>query len=422
MFVDEVKMKLIAGKGGDGCTSFRREKYVAMGGPDGGNGGKGADIIFKVDNGLKTLLDLKYKSIIKAPKGNNGEGQRRRGANAESVVIKVPSGTMVYDDDTHELIADLIEEGEEAIIAHGGRGGRGNASFATHDNTAPKESELGEPGETKFIKVDLRLIADVGLVGLPSVGKSTLLGAVTASKPKIAEYHFTTLSPNLGVVKVRDGRTFVLADLPGLIEGASEGVGLGDKFLKHASRTRIIVHVVDMGALEGRNPIEDYELIRKELVKYSSDIADKKEIIVANKMDMPDAKENLELFKKKYPDKEIYEISALTRQGLDNLMTSIANEIDKLPKVEFKSKNDDEEFKIKFEEKPPFTISREDGVWVLKGDEVEKLFKMTRFNEDESVQRFARKLKGMGVDSALERMGAKKGDEVVILDYVFEWR
>ncbi len=421
MFVDEVKMKLIAGKGGDGCTSFRREKYVAMGGPDGGNGGKGADIIFKVDNGLKTLLDLKYRSIIKAPKGNNGEGQRRRGANAEPVVIKVPSGTMVYDD-TNELIADLIEEGEEAIIAHGGRGGRGNASFATHDNTAPKESELGEPGETKFIKVDLRLIADVGLVGLPSVGKSTLLGAVTASKPKIAEYHFTTLSPNLGVVKVRDGRTFVLADLPGLIEGASEGVGLGDKFLKHASRTRIIVHVVDMGALEGRNPIEDYELIRKELVKYSSDIADKKEIIVANKMDMPDAKENLELFKKKYPDKEIYEISALTRQGLDNLMTSIANEIDKLPKVEFKSKNDDEEFKIKFEEKPPFTISREDGVWVLKGDEIEKLFKMTRFNEDESVQRFARKLKGMGVDSALERMGAKKGDEVVILDYVFEWR
>ena len=250
MFVDEVVIKVIAGKGGDGCTSFRREKCVPLGGPDGANGGKGADIIFEVDPGLKTLIDLRYSKIIKGDKGINGKGSNRTGANAEDVIIKVPQGTTVFDQDTGLVIADLINIDDKAIIAHGGRGGRGNKAFATHNNTAPKLSEYGEPGEERLIKCELRMIADVGLVGMPSVGKSTLLSVISASKPKIAEYHFTTLTPNLGVVKLKDYRSFIVADLPGLIEGASEGTGLGHKFLKHAMRTRVLAHVIDMGSFD----------------------------------------------------------------------------------------------------------------------------------------------------------------------------
>ena len=423
MFIDEVKMKLVAGKGGDGCTSFRREKYVPMGGPDGGSGGKGGDIVFLVDDSLTTLIDLKFHKIMKADKGENGKGKNMRGKNAPDVIIKVPAGTTIYDEDTGLVLADLTKNGESVVVAHGGRGGRGNTAFATHEKPAPSFSELGEPGEIRYIKCELKVIADVGLVGMPSVGKSTLLASVSSANPKIAAYHFTTLSPNLGVVTLKDRRTFILADLPGMIEGASEGVGLGTKFLKHASRTRILAHVIDMAGTEGRDPIKDYEIIRKEIVSYSDALAKKKEIVVANKMDMPEFEENLKKFKERYPDKEIFPISAMNHEGLEPLLTHLRDVLDKIGEEKLYQ---DEEYEstivYKFQNEKPYTITKEDGIWVLKGEEIEKLFKMTRFTEDEAVTRFARKLKGMGIDDELERLGAKPGDEVQILDYIFEWK
>ena len=407
MFVDELTIKVIAGKGGDGCTSFRREKYVPMGGPDGGNGGKGADIIFKVDEGLKTLIDLRYQKIIKGDKGVNGKGSNRNGANAEDIVIKVPAGTTVIDMDTNLVIADLTKNGEEVIVAHGGRGGRGNKAFATHADNAPKMSEYGEPGEERYLKCELKVLADVGLVGLPSVGKSTLLSVISSSKPKIAAYHFTTLNPNLGVVKLKDHRSFVIADLPGLIEGASEGAGLGHKFLKHASRTRIIAHIIDMGGYEGRNPIEDYEIIRNELEKYSKKLSNKKEVA----------------FKKKYPKIDIYPISALNNIGIEEAMEKLADTLDTIKE---ESIYNDDEFEshiiYKFKNEKPYTITNDNGIWVIKGEEIEKLFKMTKFTEDESIVRFGRKLKGMGVEEALEEAGAVRGDDVQILDYIFTFK
>lgn len=423
MFADEVKMKLIAGKGGDGCTSFRREKYIPMGGPDGGSGGNGGSIIFLVDEGLKTLIDLKFHKIMKAEKGENGRGKNKRGANAEDIVVKVPAGTTVYDDDTGLVIADLTKNGESVVVAHGGRGGRGNTSFATHERPAPEFSELGEPGEIRFIKCELKLIADVGLVGMPSVGKSTLLGSVSKATPKIAAYHFTTLSPNLGVVELESQRNFILADLPGMIEGASNGVGLGDQFLRHASRTRILAHVIDMAGTEGRNPIEDYEIIRKELVCYSDALAKKKEVIVANKSDAIGFEENFKLFKEKYPDKDIFAVSALTSNGLTPLMNYLMDTLETLAEEKLYQEEDYESTIVyKFKNEKPYTITKEDGIWVIRGAEVEKLFNMTRFNEDEAVERFARKLKGMGIEDALERLGANRGDEVQILDYIFEFK
>lgn len=423
MFVDELTVKLIAGKGGDGCTSFRREKYVPMGGPDGGSGGRGANIIFKVDKGLKTLIDLRYQKIIKGDKGVNGKGSNRNGANAQDVIIKVPAGTTVIDMDTNLVIADLIKDGEEAIIAHGGRGGRGNKAFATHEDNAPKLSEYGEPGEERYIKCELKVLADVGLVGLPSVGKSTFLAAISASKPKIAAYHFTTLNPNLGVVKLKDHRSFIMADLPGLIEGASEGAGLGHKFLKHASRTRIIAHIIDMGGFEGRNPVEDYKIIREELEKYSEKLAKKKEIIIANKCDLPNFKENLDVFKKAYPNLDVYEISALNNIGIDEVLTKIADTLDNIDQEDIYADSEYESHVIyKFKNEKPYTITNDNGVWVIKGEEIEKLFKMTKFTEDEAVVRFGRKLKGMGVEEALEEAGAQIGDDVQILDYIFTFK
>lgn len=423
MFVDELTIKVCAGKGGDGCTSFRREKCVPMGGPNGGNGGKGASIIFKVDKGLKTLIDLRYMKIIKGHKGENGKGSNQNGKNANDIIIKVPEGTSVIDADTNLVIADLVGENNEVVVAEGGRGGRGNVAFKTELDNAPKFSELGEPGEIKILKVELKMIADVGLVGLPSVGKSTILSKMSAATPKIASYHFTTLSPNLGVVKLKDERSFVMADLPGLIEGAHEGIGLGHKFLRHALRTKIIAHVVDMGAMENRNPIDDYLIIRDEIVKYSDKLAQKKEIIIANKMDLPNAESNLEEFKKKFPDKNIVEVSSVTNVGFEILMKTLA---DLLEEVEENPIYEEEDFLshviYKFKNERPFTITKDGDVWVLEGKELEKLFKMTRFNEDEAVLRFARKLKGMGVEAELERLGAQRGDEVQICDYIFEFK
>ncbi len=423
MFVDELTIKVLAGKGGDGCTSFRREWCVPMGGPDGGNGGRGANIIFKVDKGLKTLIDLRYMKVIKAKKGENGKGQNKNGASAEDIIVKVPEGTVITDVSTNLVIADLVGANTEVIVAKGGRGGRGNAAFRTETDTAPKFSELGEPGEEKTLKVELKMIADVGLVGLPSVGKSTILSMISAASPKIASYHFTTLSPNLGVVKLKDGRSFVMADLPGLIEGASEGIGLGHKFLRHAMRTKIIAHVIDMGAMEGRNPIDDYKIIREEIKNYSDKLALKKEIVIANKMDLDNAQNNLREFEKAFPNLTIIPVSSVTNTGFDVLMKTLADTLDEIVAEPLYQ---DDEFAshvlYKFENKRPFTITKLNDIWLLEGDELEKLFKMTRFDEDEGVRRFARKLKGMGVDEELERLGAKPGDEVQICDYIFEWK
>ncbi|MGN0973829.1 MAG: GTPase ObgE [Bacilli bacterium] len=425
MFVDEVLIKVEAGKGGDGCTAFRREKYIPMGGPYGGNGGRGSNIIFKVDTGLRTLLDLRYQKLIKGKKGENGLGKNMHGKKAEDIIIKVPQGTVVTDMDTNLIIADLKEKDDEVIVAHGGRGGRGNTAFKTQSNPAPNFSENGEPGEEKNLKVELKLLADVGLVGLPSVGKSTIISKVSASKPKIAAYHFTTLTPNLGVVKTIDNRSFVMADLPGLIEGASLGEGLGDKFLKHVERTKVIAHVIDMSGIEGRDPYEDYVTINKELENFNEKLLKKPQIIIANKMDMPDSKDNLEKFKEKVKD-EIFEVSAISNEGLDKVMIKLADLLDELPEESLYEDESFESFVLyKFEKEEPYTISKESengGIcWVIKGQEIEKLFRMTKFT-DEGVKRFSKKLRRMGIDEKLEELGAEDGDMVRILDFYFEYR
>ena len=417
MFVDEVTVKLIAGKGGDGCTSFRREKFVEMGGPNGGNGGKGADIIFTTDKSLKTLIDLKVQKTVKADKGVNGKGRDQNGANAEDVIIKVPEGTVVTNLETNEVICDLISGTK--IIAHGGRGGRGNRSLATHDNPAPRMSELGAPGEELLVKCELKVLADVGLVGFPSAGKSTLLSVITNASPKIAAYHFTTLSPNLGVVKTY-GKEFIIADLPGLIEGASEGWGLGFKFLKHAMRTKVIAHIIDMSGENSFSPLESYETIYNELAKYDESLIKKPSVVIASKMDLPESKENLAKFKEKYPNLEVYPISSVYNEGLDALIKRLGEIVEEsdnqAPSITTTEKI------YKYEEEVPFEIHRENNIWVLTGPKIEELFKMTRFTEDESVMHFAYKLKKMGVDEKLEELGAKRGDEVKIMDYIFNFK
>ncbi|MBQ2909339.1 MAG: GTPase ObgE [Bacilli bacterium] len=423
MFVDEVEIKVEAGDGGDGCTAFRREKYIEMGGPYGGNGGRGADIIFKVDEGLHTLLDLRYQKTLKGQKGENGRGKNQHGAGAEDLIVKVPQGTVVTDLDTGFIIADLSKKDQQEVIAKGGRGGSGNTAFKTQTNTAPDYSEKGEEGEKKTLKVEVKMLADVGLVGLPSVGKSTIISMISRSKPKIAAYHFTTLTPNLGVVRASEGRSYVVADLPGLIEGASQGEGLGDKFLRHIERTRVIAHVIDMSGSEMRDPYEDYILINKELKEFNEKLLDKPQIVIANKMDIPGAKENLEEFKKKV-DVEIYEISAATNQGLDKVVNRLADLLDEIPANPLYDESQIESHVLyKFKKEEPFTIRKEDdGLWVIEGKEVERIFKMTKFSSEEAVYRFSKKLRRMGIDNKLQELGAEEGDQVRILDFYFDYK
>ena len=421
MFVDEVTLIVEAGSGGNGCMAYRREACVPMGGPFGGSGGKGSDIIFKADSGLKTLIDLRYQKKIKGPNGENGEGKAMNGKASDDVVIKVPMGTTVTDAETGNIIADLTKHGEEAIIAYGGRGGRGNVSLATRNNPCPSYAENGEPGEVRKVKVELRMIADVGLVGMPSVGKSTILSMISNANPKIASYHFTTLSPNLGVVKTNDN-TFVVADLPGLIEGASDGVGLGHKFLKHIERTKIIAHVVDMSAEEGREPYEDYITIRNELEAFSPKLLTKKEIIIANKMDGENAKDNLEKFKEKIKNEEVYEITAIINEGLDSVIEKLSQMTKEIEREDlFEDEKVESHVLYKFKEEKPFTISKDKDVYVIRGEVIEKLFRMTNFNTEEAYERFSNKIRRMGVDDELEKMGIKEGDTVRIFDFEFEW-
>ncbi|MGG4042151.1 GTPase ObgE [Bacillus smithii] len=427
MFVDQVKIYVKGGDGGNGMVAFRREKYVPKGGPAGGDGGKGADVVFEVDEGLRTLMDFRYQRHFKAPRGENGMSKNQHGKNAEDMVVKVPPGTVVIDDDTKEVIADLTEHGQRVVVAKGGRGGRGNTRFATPANPAPEICEKGEPGEERYVVLELKLLADVGLVGFPSVGKSTLLSVVSRARPKIADYHFTTIVPNLGVVETEDGRSFVMADLPGLIEGAHQGVGLGHQFLRHIERTRVIVHVIDMSASEGRDPYEDYVTINNELKEYNLRLTERPQIIVANKMDIPEARENLKRFKEKLQeDYPVFPISAATREGIRELLFAIADKLEETPEFplhDAEEKQGVHRVVYKYERpEEEFTITRDpDGAFVLSGAKIEKLFKMTDFTRDESIRRFARQMRSLGVDEALRVKGAKDGDTVRLLDYEFEF-
>ena len=423
MFIDDVKIRVQAGNGGNGIVAFRREKYVPKGGPAGGDGGRGGSIIFVGDSGLTTLMDLKYRMKIKAENGENGMPKNMFGAAAEDVYVKVPIGSVVHDLEKGIIIADITKHGEEVVIAKGGRGGRGNTSFATPRVPAPEICEKGEPGESKFIRVELKVLADVGLVGFPSVGKSTLISVVSACKPKIADYHFTTLAPNLGVAKAKDGRSFVIADLPGLIEGASRGAGLGFEFLRHIERTRVIVHIIDMARIDGRDPYTDYLTINKELETYNPKLMLRPQIVVANKMDMPEAKSNLEEFKKKLPDLEVIPISAYTNDNLDILLYKIADLLDTIEISDFDGPASDEVVEYKFT--PPvekFTVKlASDGVYEVSGPRVKKYFDSTDLENEEQVRLLAKRLRDLGVDAKLRELGVKDGDTVRIFDYEFEF-
>ncbi|GKW46827.1 GTPase ObgE [Planococcus sp. NCCP-2050] len=427
MFVDHVKVYVRGGDGGDGMVAFRREKYVPNGGPAGGDGGKGADVVFIVEEGLRTLMDFRYKRIFKADRGTHGMSANKHGAKASDLIIKVPPGTVVKDADTGETIADLVEHGQTAVIARGGRGGRGNSRFATPQNPAPELSEKGEPGFERNVILELKVLADAGLVGFPSVGKSTLLSVVSAAKPKIAEYHFTTIVPNLGMVETDDHRSFVMADLPGLIEGAHEGVGLGHQFLRHIERTRVIIHVIDMSGMEGRDPYEDYVTINEELKQYNMRLTERPQVIVANKMDMPDSEENLKKFREKMPeDAQIFPISALSRQGLSNLLFAVTDLVEVTPEFPLIDEAADEsESSVLYKHEAQgdgFEITRDpDGSFVLSGYAIERLFKMTDFSREDSIRRFARQMRGMGIDDALRERGAENGDTVRLMEFEFEF-
>ncbi|MCK8619694.1 GTPase ObgE [Apilactobacillus kunkeei] len=428
MFVDQVKINVKSGKGGNGIVAFRREKYVPNGGPAGGDGGRGGNVIFAVDTGMNTLMDFRYKRKFAAKNGADGGNKRMTGKSADDLYIYLPEGTSLYNDDTNQLLFDLVNPEDEYVALKGGRGGRGNTHFASAKNSAPEIAENGEPGEELNIRLELKVLADVGLVGFPSVGKSTLLSTITSSKPKVAEYHFTTLVPNLGMVRLDDGRDFVIADLPGLIEGASSGIGLGFQFLRHVERTRVILHLVDMSGQEGRDPYVDYKKINDELAKYDENLLKRPQIVVATKMDMPDAAENLETFKEQIKDDElaheVLAISSITHEGLKELISKTSDLLETTPKFPITDVEDvDEEVEYNADdEEAPFNIRRdEDGVWVLYGKKIERLFQMTDTTHDQSMLRFARQLKGMGVDDALREHGAKDGDMVSILDFTFSF-
>ena len=432
MFLDEVKIFVRSGDGGNGLVAFRREKYVPKGGPAGGDGGRGANVVFIVDEGLRTFMDYRYQKKFVAPNGENGMSKGMHGRKSKDLYLKVPPGTVIRDTDTGEVLADLVEHEQEVVVARGGRGGRGNCRFATPSNPAPEIAENGEPGEERNLTLELKLMADVGLVGFPSVGKSTLLSITSKAKPKIADYHFTTLAPNLGVVETKDHRSFVMADLPGLIEGASQGIGLGHQFLRHIERTKVIVHVVDMSATDGRDPYEDYKIINQELAEYNMRLLERPQVVVANKMDIPVASDNLKEFKKQLENDgeevDIVEISAFTRSNIDNLLYKISDILDNTdPNTLYELDTEEEsmENRVLYKHKPKdetFKITRDDtGAYVVSGPGIERAFLMTDFNRDASVRRFAQQMRSMGVDDALRERGCKNGDTVKILKGEFEF-
>lgn len=426
MFIDHVGIHVKAGNGGNGIVAYRREKYVPFGGPAGGDGGRGADVIFEVDEGLRTLMDFRYQRHFKASHGANGQSQNKHGKGAEDLILKVPPGTIVRKQDSGELVADLTQHGARAVVARGGRGGRGNSRFASARNPAPDFAENGEPGEEFDITLELKLLADVGLVGFPSVGKSTLLSAVTSATPKIGAYPFTTIKPNLGVVETKDGRSFVMADLPGLIEGASEGTGLGHQFLRHIERTKVIVHLIDISSTDGRDPVDDYQTIRQELALYNEALTGRPEVIVLNKSDLTDDDETVELFKSSVDtDSEIILISAATHKNLEHLLYKVAELLDTVESEEAAAEIDTSDHRVVYRhEKNPdlFTITRDDdAAYVVSGDTIERVFKMTDFNNEAAVRRFARQMRSLGIDDALRERGIENGDTVRILGGEFEF-
>jgi GTP-binding protein len=429
MFVDKAKIYVKGGDGGDGLVAFRREKYVPEGGPAGGDGGRGGDVIFRVDEGLRTLMDFRYQRHFKADRGIKGRNKSQHGANAEHMIVRIPPGTVLIDDDTQEIIADMTRHGQQVVVARGGRGGRGNTRFATAANTAPELAENGEEGQERYVVMELKVMADVGLVGFPSVGKSTLLSVVSAAQPKIGAYHFTTITPNLGVVDVGDGRSFVMADLPGLIEGASEGVGLGHEFLRHVERTRIIIHVVDMSGSEGRDPFEDWVMINDELKQYNAALIDRPQIVAANKMDMPDSEENLAAFRERVaelrPDLTIMPISSLTRQGVQELLyraTDILDSIPVAPVVEEVAETTERKvYKLEAEEDDSFTITRDNEAFVVSSPRIERMLKRMQLSTHDAILKLARTLRHMGVDAELRKRGAVEGTIVRIADFEFEF-
>lgn len=431
MFVDTAKVFVKGGDGGDGIVSYRRELYVPNGGPAGGDGGDGGDVIFRVDEGLRTLMDFRYQRHYKAPKGERGQTKNRHGANAEDMIVRVPPGTLLVDDDTKELIADMTRHGQEVVIARGGKGGRGNSRFATSNNPAPDIAEKGEEGQERYVLLELKVMADVGLVGFPSVGKSTLLSMVSAAQPKIGAYHFTTLTPNLGVVDVDEGRSFVMADLPGLIEGAHTGIGLGHEFLRHIERTRLIVHIVDMSGSEGRDPFEDWVKINDELKLYNAKLERRPQLVVANKMDIPEATEHLQEFRRRleaeYGISEVVTISAASRQGVRELIYKIADMLAATPEEPLEEEEAGElQERVVYtytrqNDPKDFTVRQENELFIVESDSIEKMMRRLNFASDDTVLRFARTLRKMGVDQALRERGAKDGDTVRIGEFEFEF-
>ena len=421
-FIDRTKIIVKAGDGGHGKSAFRREKFIPKGGPSGGDGGRGGDVVFIVDNNVNTLLDFRYKRKFVAKNGDNGQTKNCYGQKAEPLYIKVPPGTIIKDEESGEVLADLTEVGQETVIVRGGRGGRGNARFVSSINRSPTFSEKGEPGEGRSLVLELKLLADVGLVGYPSVGKSSLVSMVSAARPEIAEYHFTTLLPVLGVVSLGPEHSFVIADIPGLIEGAHEGVGLGHDFLRHVERTKIIVHVVDVSGIEGRDPIEDYQRINKELKLYNERLANRPQIVAANKMDLPEAQENYQRFKEfiESEGKEIFPISAATNEGLKELMIRVSKALDDYVEepeavAEVKVYEDSAE--------PDFVIKRDEvGDFVVVSKSLEKLVAMTKFENDEALRRFQNIWRLKGVDEALKARGIKEGDTVHVGEMEFEFK
>ena len=422
MFTDYVKIIVKAGNGGDGAVSFRREKYVASGGPDGGDGGRGGNIYFEVDPDVNTLIDFRYQKRFKAENGKNGEGANRYGKSGEDLVIKVPAGTIIKDAQTGKVLADLSEKGQKELILKGGRGGKGNSHFATSTRQAPHFSQEGEKCEEKELVLELKLLADVGLIGFPNVGKSTFLSVVTDATPKIADYHFTTLEPNLGVVKNEYGDSFVIADIPGIIEGASQGVGLGLQFLRHIERTRLLLHIIDVSGIEGRNPVRDFEVINEELKKYSKKLSQRKQIIVANKIDsMQDENLYIELEKMaKQKGLEIYKISAAIKQGIKELITRVSEILKTLPKEDLIEVKEIKKV-YTLEEKEDVIVKKENGIFIVSGLVVEKLMRTINLEDNESLHYFHKRLNDLGINEKLKELGIKDGDYVQISDYELEW-
>ena len=421
MFTDYTKIIIKSGDGGNGAISFRREKYVAAGGPDGGDGGKGGDVYFVVDKDKNTLIDFRYNKKYKATNGENGSGAKCSGKSGEDIYIGVPIGTVLKDNETGKIIADLSEPGQKELVLKGGRGGRGNQHFATSTRQVPRFAEDGEPGQEKEVILELKLLADVGLLGFPNVGKSTFLSTVTSARPKIANYQFTTLEPNLGVVKSKDGTSFVIADIPGIIEGASQGVGLGLQFLRHIERTRLLLHLIDVSGIEGRNPVDDFNVINEELKNYSEKLANRKQIIVATKCDVSNQEllEQLESLAKE-KNMEFFKISSVTGAGIENLLDYVSKLLKTLPKEELVEKDERIIYTLE-EDKDSFTVTREKNKFIIKGEAVERIIRRVNIEDNESLYYLHKKLRELGVEEELKKQGINEGDIVRIANYELEW-